>query len=150
MAKPTLAHKPKAAKTFVESSKISQKKPLVRIPDQDEESGSDDDGEAERSQDEEEDEDGDVEMGEDEDDQFEDEDQEPEQIGEDELELERLVFGDSAGFRENLKGFKEDKARRKEGPDDALEDGETGLEGVDDDDVSPIFGMSMIDGRLYG
>jgi hypothetical protein len=131
MSRISLAEKPRTAKRFVESKIVER--PLVRLPDQSEEDDDDDGEEVDRDDEEE---DADVEMDEANDDDEEDyEDQESEQIGEDELELERLVFGDSAGFRENLKGFTGDKARRGEVADDSLEDGVTGLEGLDDADV---------------
>lgn len=51
-----------------------------------------------------------------------------------EEELERLVFGDSEGFREGLRDFKLDDGDMDE---DEEEDGDTesGLEGMDDADV---------------
>jgi U3 small nucleolar RNA-associated protein 18 len=55
-----------------------------------------------------------------------------------EEELERLVFGDSEGFREGLRDFKLDD-------DEAEEDGNdsdaSGLEGMDDADVSHSLHM---------
>lgn len=44
-----------------------------------------------------------------------------------ELELERAVFGDSAGFREGLREVEQDQ--------EETEEGVTGLEGLDDADV---------------
>jgi U3 small nucleolar RNA-associated protein 18 len=119
MARIKLADKSRTAKKFVEPEVVE--KPLVRV--QDDPSEDEEDGEDMQ-------EDSDEEMGE----EYGD-DGEPELIDEDELELERLVFGDSAGFREGLKGFTGDKARREEVVDDSLEDGATGLEGLDDADV---------------
>lgn len=49
-----------------------------------------------------------------------------------EEELERLVFGDSEGFREGLKGFKLNDEEDDEGEDS---DAQGGLEGLDDADV---------------
>ena len=48
-----------------------------------------------------------------------------------EQELEKLVFGDSAGFRQGLRGFALDEEEQEE------EDGarQTGLEGLEDADV---------------
>ena len=58
-----------------------------------------------------------------------DSDEEPE-LDETEAELERLVFGDSAGFREALKQFGQEEQ------DGGLEAEQvTGLEGLDDADV---------------
>lgn len=48
-----------------------------------------------------------------------------------EEELERLVFGDSEGFREGLRDFKLDDEAEEDGDDS---DG-SGLEGMDDADV---------------
>jgi hypothetical protein len=49
-----------------------------------------------------------------------------------EEELERLVFGDSEGFREGLKDFKLNDEDAEEGEDS---DAQGGLEGLDDADV---------------
>jgi hypothetical protein len=49
-----------------------------------------------------------------------------------EEELERLVFGDSEGFREGLKDFKLNDEYAEEGEDG---DAQGGLEGLDDADV---------------
>jgi hypothetical protein len=49
-----------------------------------------------------------------------------------EEELERLVFGDSEGFREGLKDFKLNDENAEEGEDS---DAQGGLEGLDDADV---------------
>jgi hypothetical protein len=49
-----------------------------------------------------------------------------------EEELERLVFGDSEGFREGLKDFKLNDEDDEEGEDG---DAQGGLEGLDDADV---------------
>jgi U3 small nucleolar RNA-associated protein 18 len=49
-----------------------------------------------------------------------------------EEELERLVFGDSEGFREGLKDFKLNDEDAEEGEDG---DAQGGLEGLDDADV---------------
>lgn len=51
-----------------------------------------------------------------------------------EQELERLVFGDSAGFREGLRDF---AVEEEEGSEEDVEESaaETGLEGLDDADV---------------
>lgn len=50
-----------------------------------------------------------------------------------EEELERLVFGDSEGFREGLRDFKlDDDEAEKDGDDSDA----SGLEGMDDADVS--------------
>lgn len=70
---------------------------------------------------------------EDEDEEMEEEvDDEEEESDKDdaEIELERLVFGDSAGFREGLKGSA--LALREEGEDDEQT---AGLDGLDDADV---------------
>lgn len=56
-------------------------------------------------------------------------DGEPEK-DETEVELERLVFGDSAGFREGLRDF-----AREEREDEGAEEETTGLEGLDNADV---------------
>jgi len=50
-----------------------------------------------------------------------------------EEELERLVFGDSEGFREGLRDFKLDDDKAEEIGDDS--DAQDGLEGMDDADV---------------
>ena len=50
-----------------------------------------------------------------------------------EEELERLVFGDSEGFREGLRDFKLDDDEAEEDGDDS---DASGLEGMDDADVS--------------
>lgn len=50
-----------------------------------------------------------------------------------EEELERLVFGDSEGFREGLRDFKLDDDEAEEHGDDS---DASGLEGMDDADVS--------------
>lgn len=50
-----------------------------------------------------------------------------------EEELERLVFGDSEGFREGLRDFNLDDQETKE--DDSENDSEGGLAGLDDADV---------------
>jgi U3 small nucleolar RNA-associated protein 18 len=52
---------------------------------------------------------------------------------EDEEELERLVFGDSEGFREGLRDFKLDDGEDEE--DGEASDAQDGLEGMDDADV---------------
>lgn len=58
-----------------------------------------------------------------------------------EEELERLIFGDSAGFRDNLRAFKEDASAQTTKDlvlaEDSEEDGEdrTGLEGLADKDL---------------
>jgi len=49
-----------------------------------------------------------------------------------EEELERLVFGDSEGFREGLKDFRLNDEEDEEGEDS---DAQGGLEGLDDADV---------------
>lgn len=51
-------------------------------------------------------------------------------MSEAEEELERLVFGDAAGFRKNLK-----ELARGNVDEDVLAEGTTGLEGLDDADV---------------
>ena len=56
-------------------------------------------------------------------------DEEPEK-DEAEEELEHLVFGDSAGFRDHLRHFSHKGAKDSEEDQDA-----TGLEGLDDADV---------------
>jgi hypothetical protein len=57
----------------------------------------------------------------------------------DEEELDRLVLGDGAGFRAQLErdmNVEEDKYEEDgESVSDAIEEGEGGLEGVDDADV---------------
>ena len=54
-----------------------------------------------------------------------------------ELELERLVFGDDAGFQEGLSSYRSDKVvLSPESRDEALQDGAEDLGGVDDADVS--------------
>jgi U3 small nucleolar RNA-associated protein 18 len=120
MARITLTDKLRTAKQFVEPEIVE--KPLVQVQDDTSEEEEDDGEETQ--------EESDVEMGE----EYGD-DGEPEIIDEDELELERLVFGDSAGFREGLKGFTGDKAQRDEVAVDSLEDSGTGLEGLDDAEV---------------
>ena len=55
-----------------------------------------------------------------------------EEKDETEQELERLVFGDSAGFREGLRDFALD---RQESESEDGEDAAVGLEGLDDADV---------------
>lgn len=50
-----------------------------------------------------------------------------------EEELERLVFGDSVGFREGLQDFGQEDEEGGEEQDE--EDGTTGLEGLDDAQV---------------
>ena len=58
-----------------------------------------------------------------------------------EQELERLIFGDSAGFRE---GFKD--VALQDSADEDVEEGEnTGLEGLDDADVGQT---ALCDSRL--
>lgn len=61
-----------------------------------------------------------------------------------EEELERLVFGDSAGFRERLKGFPQEEAAGSEDEQDI-----TGLEGLDDAEVGQALvrraGVERID-----
>ncbi|KIW05736.1 uncharacterized protein PV09_03593 [Verruconis gallopava] len=57
-----------------------------------------------------------------------------------EEELERLVFGDSAGFRENVRSFKDAAAQGKSkelvvAEHSEEEDGATGLEGLADEDL---------------
>jgi U3 small nucleolar RNA-associated protein 18 len=52
---------------------------------------------------------------------------------EDEEELERLVFGDSEGFREGLRDFKLDDGEDED--DGGESDAQDGLEGMDDADV---------------
>ena len=76
--------------------------------------------------------------------QFEDEDEEPEDSDLDahdpdekdstEEELEKLVFGDSAGFRASLKRSQQ-VAISSSQPEEADEKGETGLEETQDADV---------------
>lgn len=51
-----------------------------------------------------------------------------------EEELERLVFGDSEGFRDGLRDFKLDDEDAEEGEEEGG-DAENGLEGMDDADV---------------
>lgn len=51
-----------------------------------------------------------------------------------EEELERLVFGDSEGFRDGLRDFKLDDGEADEGEEEDG-DAENGLEGMDDADV---------------
>lgn len=63
-------------------------------------------------------------------------DAEPEK-SEGEEELERLVFGDTAGFKENLKSSALAKAESEDS-----DDGITGLEGLDDADVGQAFKTS--------
>jgi hypothetical protein len=64
-----------------------------------------------------------------------DDDDEPEEKDDEEEELERLVFGDNAGFREGLKDFTLDGE-----DDDTLEGaGRTGLEGMDDAAVGHVL-----------
>jgi U3 small nucleolar RNA-associated protein 18 len=60
------------------------------------------------------------------------EDGSDEEIDEDEKELERLLFGDSAGFREGLRNLDDDEDEEESGAEDEA----TGLEGVDDAAVS--------------
>ncbi|KAK6388855.1 U3 snoRNP protein, partial [Oleoguttula sp. CCFEE 5521] len=69
-------------------------------------------------------------------------DDEEEAKDDDEAELERLVFGDSDGFRENLKNFSLDN-------DEDEEDGprETGLEGLDD---AALFVTDLAPGEVVG
>ena len=60
-----------------------------------------------------------------------------------ELELEKLVFGDAAGFHEGLRSHQEDAFPTKldinsEGEDDSAQDEDEGLEGVDDADVCTV------------
>jgi hypothetical protein len=55
-----------------------------------------------------------------------------------EEELERLVFGDSEGFREGLKDFKLNDEDAEEGEDS---DAQGGLEGLDDADVCGILDL---------
>lgn len=59
------------------------------------------------------------------------------QKDETEEELERLVFGDSAGFREGLRDVSSDEAEEIE-DEDQDQDGTTGLEGLDDAQVGQI------------
>jgi len=61
-------------------------------------------------------------------------DEQPEK-DETELELENLVFGDSAGFREGLKGFALDEQEDGEGEEHEEASLTDGLEGLDDADV---------------
>jgi len=58
-----------------------------------------------------------------------------------EEELERLVFGDSEGFREGLKGFKLNDEEDNEGEDS---DAQGGLEGLDDADVCVIIDLQHL------
>ena len=53
-----------------------------------------------------------------------------------EEELEQLVFGDSAGFRERLKDFQQQDGKEHEEEQDT-----TGLEGLDDADVGQAPGI---------
>nr|OQO31750.1 hypothetical protein B0A51_00652 [Rachicladosporium sp. CCFEE 5018] len=69
-------------------------------------------------------------------------DEEEEAKDEDEAELERLVFGDSKGFRENLKNFSLDSEK-----DDEDGAGETGLEGLDD---AALFVTDLAPGEVVG
>lgn len=54
-----------------------------------------------------------------------------------EEELERLVFGDAAGFRQNLK-----ELARGNVDDEVFAEGTTGLEGLDDADVGQTLGKA--------
>lgn len=126
--------KPKTARKFVEPKRTA--KPLVRVQEEDHDDNAEvSDIDMDSNEDEDEDSEGDHQ---------EDQDSEPEPITAAELELERLVFGDSSAFRENLKGFKgDDSGRRGDLGDlgDGEEEGEegmTGLERVGDDAVSSL------------
>jgi U3 small nucleolar RNA-associated protein 18 len=59
-----------------------------------------------------------------------------------EEELERLVFGDSSGFRDGLRSFAQadqiGKGKELVLAEEDVEDGQTGLENVDDADVCCI------------
>jgi U3 small nucleolar RNA-associated protein 18 len=57
-----------------------------------------------------------------------------------EEELERLVFGDSEGFREGLKDFKLNDEDAEEGEDG---DAQGGLEGLDDADVRATMDLKL-------
>lgn len=59
-----------------------------------------------------------------------------------EEELERLVFGDSAGFREGLKDFNLDDGEAEEGEDESAS--EDGLAGMDDADVCGLNTNSSV------
>ena len=56
-----------------------------------------------------------------------------------EIELEKLVFGDSAGFREGLRDFAIDK---QQDYDQAAGESAAGLEGLDDADVGQNIFMT--------
>lgn len=62
-----------------------------------------------------------------------------------EEELERLVFGDSEGFREGLRDFNLDDAEVEEGEDESAS--EDGLAGMDDADVcaTTIIPLLLLD-----
>ncbi|KAK6435738.1 U3 snoRNP protein [Oleoguttula sp. CCFEE 5521] len=70
-------------------------------------------------------------------------DDEEEAKDDDEAELERLVFGDSDGFRQNLKNFSLD-TEKDEGEDGA---DSTGLEGLDD---AALFVTDLAPGEVVG
>lgn len=56
-----------------------------------------------------------------------------------ELELEKLVFGDEAGFREGLSTYHSTQAALSPLSDDeVLRDGGEGLTRIDDADVGPV------------
>ena len=59
-----------------------------------------------------------------------------------ELELEKLIFGDSASFREGLKEFNLNK--HEHGVEQEAEDERTGLEGLDDADVSKCLRITSV------
>lgn len=59
---------------------------------------------------------------------------------EDEEELERLVFGDSEGFRQGLKGFADEEEEEEQ------EDGEPGATGLEGLDNADLFFMDADDG----
>jgi U3 small nucleolar RNA-associated protein 18 len=68
-----------------------------------------------------------------------------------EEELERLVFGDSSGFRSGLKSFAQanqiGKGKELVLAEEEAEDGQTGLENVDDADVCCITVMKKMYSR---
>lgn len=68
----------------------------------------------------------------------------PEEKDETEEELEQLVFGDSAGFREGLKNFRQAATTEDEDDQDV-----TGLEGLDDGDVGQAL-VARADSRACG
>jgi hypothetical protein len=74
-----------------------------------------------------------------------------EEIDEEEEELERLVFGDAAGFRKGIRGFKTSEKLAK-GKEVVLANAEgeeetgtgTGLEAIDDADVCCAFAFGCM------